>query len=58
VHTWTVDDPGTMWQLMRQEVDIIITNRPDLLRQVLQTERDEGPPPDERLPASVSSRGG
>jgi len=35
IHTWTVDDPGEMWQLMRQGVDIIITNRPDLLSQVL-----------------------
>jgi glycerophosphoryl diester phosphodiesterase len=42
VHTWTVDDPGRMCQLMRQEVDIIITNRPDLLSQVLQTGPDEG----------------
>lgn len=35
VHTWTADDPGQMWQLMRHGVDLIITNRPDLLRQVL-----------------------
>lgn len=35
IHTWTVDDPGRMWQLMRQGVDIIITNQPDQLRQVL-----------------------
>lgn len=35
VHTWTADDPGDMWQLMRQGVDMIITNRPELLRKVL-----------------------
>lgn len=34
VHVWTVDDPADMWQLMRRGVDAIITNRPDLLRQV------------------------
>jgi len=38
IHTWTVDDPGQMWQLMRLGVDIIITNRPDILTQVLLTE--------------------
>jgi glycerophosphoryl diester phosphodiesterase len=37
INTWTVDDPGQMWQLMRQGVDTIITNRPDLLKQVLLT---------------------
>ncbi len=35
IHTWTVDDPGVMWRLMRLGVDLIITNRPELLRQVL-----------------------
>ena len=56
VHTWTVDDPGKMWQLMRQSVDIVITNRPDLFTQGLQTK------PGQRLPgkqmgASSQSRG-
>jgi glycerophosphoryl diester phosphodiesterase len=35
VHTWTVDDPGRMWQLAHAGADLIITNRPDLLRRVL-----------------------
>jgi glycerophosphoryl diester phosphodiesterase len=35
VNVWTVDGPGDMWQLMRRGVDAMITNRPDLLRQVL-----------------------
>ncbi len=39
VHTWTVDDPGQMWQLVRAGVDLIITNRPDLLTRVLATSR-------------------
>ena len=41
VHTWTVDDPVKMKHLVRQGVDIVITNRPDLFRQVLQTEPGE-----------------
>jgi glycerophosphoryl diester phosphodiesterase len=36
VHTWTVDEPGEMWQLVQRDVDLIITNRPDLLTEVLQ----------------------
>lgn len=43
LHTWTVDDPGAMWQLMRLGVDLIITNRPDLLRQVLRTRVEKQP---------------
>jgi glycerophosphoryl diester phosphodiesterase len=35
IHTWTVDDPGRMRQLVEWGVEIIITNRPDVLRQVL-----------------------
>ncbi len=58
VHTWTVDDPGRMWQLMRKGVDIIITNRPDLLRQVLQSGSGAAPLSDEWLPASFRARGG
>lgn len=43
IHTWTVDDPGTMWKLMRLGVDLIITNRPDLLSQVLRTRSGKQP---------------
>lgn len=44
IHTWTVDDPGTMWQMMRLGVDMIITNRPDLLGQVLRSRSGRQPP--------------
>lgn len=35
VHAWTVDDPARMRQLVKWGVDLVITNRPDLLQQVL-----------------------
>jgi glycerophosphoryl diester phosphodiesterase len=35
VHVWTVDEPEDMRQLLRAGVDLIITNRPDLLAEVL-----------------------
>jgi glycerophosphoryl diester phosphodiesterase len=35
LHVWTVDEPRTMEQLTRDGVDLIITNRPDSLHQVL-----------------------
>lgn len=41
VHVWTADDPNDMRQLMQLGVDIIITNRPDLLRDVLQANQEE-----------------
>jgi glycerophosphoryl diester phosphodiesterase len=49
IHTWTVDDPGEMWQLMRQGVDMMITNRPDLLSQVLTPGSREPQSPAARL---------
>ena len=36
VHTWTVDEPEDMWRMVRLGVDLIITNRPDLLGKVLE----------------------
>ena len=39
VNIWTADEPSDMSRLMRQGVDIIITNRPDLLRDLLETGR-------------------
>ncbi len=35
LHTWTVDEPARMQELKQLGVDLIITNRPDLLRTVL-----------------------
>lgn len=52
LHTWTVDGPGEMWQLMRQGVDLIITNRPDLLTQVLLTGTGQQHSPAQRLPSA------
>jgi glycerophosphoryl diester phosphodiesterase len=57
IHTWTVDDPGQMWQLMRQGVDIIITNRPDLLKQVLLTGPGRERPSAGHLPSMPRPKG-
>ena len=57
IHTWTVDDPGRMWQLMRQGVDIIITNQPDQLRQVLFPSPGKPGSPTARLLSVSRSRG-
>jgi glycerophosphoryl diester phosphodiesterase len=35
VNAWTVDDPADMRELLRLDVDGIVTDRPDLLREVL-----------------------
>jgi glycerophosphoryl diester phosphodiesterase len=51
VHTWTVDDRQTMERLTRAGTDLIITNRPDLLRQVLDgASQAPSPAPLTRLP--------
>lgn len=39
LHVWTADDPGVMQKLIQYGVDIIITNRPDRLGEILRTER-------------------
>jgi len=38
VHTWTVDDPDVMRTLVTAGVDGIFTNRPGVLRRLLETE--------------------
>jgi glycerophosphoryl diester phosphodiesterase len=58
IHTWTVDDPGDMWQLMRWGVDLIITNRPDLLRQVLLAGQGRWRAPSQRLLPKPQAKGG
>ncbi len=55
VHAWTADDPGDMWRLMRQGVDLIITNRPELLRKVLFAGRGRWRAPTQRLLPAPSS---
>jgi glycerophosphoryl diester phosphodiesterase len=44
VHTWTVDDGEEMERLIQAGTDLIITNRPDLLRQVLNDAPETGRP--------------
>ena len=53
VHTWTVDEPGDMWQLRKRGVDLIITNRPDILAQVLGTGPGQEHPATGRLPSAL-----
>ena len=55
LHTWTVDDPERMWELMQQRVDIIITNRPDLLHEVLLNYPQRQPPPGPQRPPTPPS---
>ena len=49
VNVWTADDPADMRRLMHAGVDIIITNRPDLLREVQQAGRAAVGEPKQRL---------
>jgi glycerophosphoryl diester phosphodiesterase len=42
---WTVNDPARMAELVVLKVDGIVTDRPDLLRQVLAGHGEELPPP-------------
>jgi glycerophosphoryl diester phosphodiesterase len=58
VHTWTVDDPGDMWRLMRRGVDLIITNRPDLLDRVLLAGRGRWRAPGAPLLQAPQRKGG
>ena len=38
IHTWTVDEPADMRRFIRLGIDLMITNRPDLLGQALSSE--------------------
>jgi glycerophosphoryl diester phosphodiesterase len=61
VHTWTVDDEQEMERLVQAGTDLIITNRPGLLRKVLdERHRGSSTTPSRRLPGRVvpSSHGG
>lgn len=53
VIVWTVDDPALMHRLLDAGTDGIITDRPDLLREVL-VQRDQWAPMEPGLPAAVA----
>jgi glycerophosphoryl diester phosphodiesterase len=58
IHTWTVDDPGLMWKLTRLGVDLIVTNRPDLLSQITRSGSRKKPPTAHGATASPDPAGG
>ena len=46
VHPWTIDDPGDMARFLEMGVDGIITDRPDLMLELLRTRADMVTTPD------------
>ena len=57
VHTWTVDDSQEMERLIQAGTDLVITKRPDLLRQLVDDTPDMWrPSPSRRLPGSAAAR--
>jgi glycerophosphoryl diester phosphodiesterase len=56
VHTWTVDDPAVMERLLDYGIDGMFSNRPDLLRALVDA-RDTGVPADQRGNPDEFARG-